>query len=431
MDFDLRKIIIATLGAGFLFLAAIQLIRPSIPFPNQRAEVSAPAAATRVLRDSCYSCHSNERRLSWLDEIEPGYWLVRHDILDARRHLNFSTLGTKEPAMQRAALFEAVNMAALGAMPLKSFSSLHPDARVNPEYLKQLEEFLAPWHDVSAVEPEPTRLLAPADAAPTASGLHFDPDFTAWHLLSVTDRGDNGSFRLILGNDIAVKAAQSGAVSPWPNGTRFAKVAWKQRSTANGLVLPGDLIQVELMVKDAHAFRSTDGWGWGRWKGPDLKPYGENTEVVKECTGCHAPMRHNDFVYTMPISSEASAPGDEMNGKAAVMPQLPLDPYTAAPVTMYVDRARSTISVLFSSGMHEKGLLLITWREQDDPHWFGARIPGEFVTAEYVHSASNEPSPAYSSIEKDGSEDNAMNGLARQSRVLFIRQMKFAPYLKH
>ena len=27
----------------------------------------------------CYSCHSNQRKLAWFDEIV-GYWLVRHDV---------------------------------------------------------------------------------------------------------------------------------------------------------------------------------------------------------------------------------------------------------------------------------------------------------------------------------------------------------------
>jgi hypothetical protein len=27
---------------------------------------------------------------------------------------------------------------------------------------------------------------------------------------------------------------------------------------------------------------------------------------------------------------------------------------------------------------------LVTWREREDPHWFGARIPGEMVSVEFV-----------------------------------------------
>ena len=94
--------------------------------------------------------------------------------------------------------------------------------------------------------------------------------FESWKLISATDRGDNNTFRFILGNDIAVKAAQSGNISPWPDGTRFAKVAWQQKLGEDGLIHPGKFVQVELMVKDARRYKDMDGWGWGRWRGLDL-----------------------------------------------------------------------------------------------------------------------------------------------------------------
>ena len=129
---------------GKLFLAGVapvlllQLIRPSIPAQPVTAEIEAPPEVKQILRKDCYSCHSNERRLSWFDEIVPGYWLVRHHILTAREHLNFSSLGTKPAAAQKATLYEAVNMIQLGAMPLPSFRKLHSDANVTPEEMAEV-----------------------------------------------------------------------------------------------------------------------------------------------------------------------------------------------------------------------------------------------------------------------------------------------------
>jgi hypothetical protein len=74
----------------------------------------------------------------------PGYWLVRYDILTAREHLNFPTLGTKPAAVQKATLYEAVNMIQLGAMPLPHFVKLHPESEVTPEELGTLKVYLAP-----------------------------------------------------------------------------------------------------------------------------------------------------------------------------------------------------------------------------------------------------------------------------------------------
>jgi hypothetical protein len=90
--------------------------------------------------------------------------------------------------------------------------------------------------------------------------------------LSTTDRGDNNTFRFILGNDTAAEAARSGNISPWPDGARFAKIASEQNRGSDGLIHPGKFVQVELMMKDTRGYKDTDGWGWGRWRGLALKP---------------------------------------------------------------------------------------------------------------------------------------------------------------
>src|SRR5580698_7074971 len=107
--------------AGTIGLVVLQLIRPTIPSAPVTAEIDAPPQVRKILEKDCYSCHSDLRRLAWFDEIVPGYWLVRRDILTAREHLNFSTLGSRPAATQKATLYEAVNMIQLGAMPLPSF----------------------------------------------------------------------------------------------------------------------------------------------------------------------------------------------------------------------------------------------------------------------------------------------------------------------
>ena len=92
------RIVNRLIMAGVVVFALLQLVRPSIPAKPATAELQAPQEIKQVLQKDCYSCHSDQRRLSWFDEIVPGYWLVRRDILTAREHLNFSTLGSKPAA---------------------------------------------------------------------------------------------------------------------------------------------------------------------------------------------------------------------------------------------------------------------------------------------------------------------------------------------
>lgn len=298
---------------------AMQLVRPRIGNPPVTAELQAPPEVQSILKNSCYDCHSNETRLTWFDQVAPGYWLVAHDVKEARRHLNFSEIAKLPAAQQRGALFEAVNMIRLGAMPLPQYQAMHPGTAVTPEQLAVLEKYLAPFAETAAPNapqapaPENTvRLVndAPQPASgkmsiqtilPELNGFAYPAGWESWKPVSATDRGDNHTLRMILGNEIAVKAIAEKKINPWPDGAAFAKVAWQAAPDGNGGLKPGKFIQVEFMAKDASRYAKTDGWGWGRWRGMDLKPYGKDAHFVEECTNCHAPVKGNDFVYTMPL----------------------------------------------------------------------------------------------------------------------------------
>jgi hypothetical protein len=404
---QMNRIVSVVLAVGVLVFLLVQCIRPAIPYGPATAEILVPTDVKAVLKRDCYSCHSDERRLAWFDEIQPAYWLARKDILDARSRLNFSTIGSQPEALQKAALYEAVAMMQLGAMPLPRYLSVHPEARVTPQDLETIKDYLSPWSSPipplvgSASGASTLAVKPPRGSKPSLNGIPYDDSWRGWKLLAVTNRGDNRQFRMILGNDVAAKAAQEGDIHPWPDGTRFVKLAWLQQQTPDGLVVPGEFWQIEMMIKDAGRFRGTDGWGWARWRGVDLRPYGKDAAFVNECTGCHLPLRGNDYVYTLPISS-AGAQGDEvLDNAAARLPKgLASNPLSWSPVTIYSDPQKHTISVLFAdtkeigAGVTPAAggpeVALVTWTERDDPHWFGARIADTVVSVEIVRINSSK-----------------------------------------
>jgi len=450
--------------AGVVAFALLQLIRPSIPVKQATAEVGVPPQVRHILEKDCYSCHSDERRLSWFDRIEPGYWLVRYDILTGRKHLDFSTLGSKPPAAQKAALYEAVNMIQLGAMPLPRFLKLHPEARVTPEELAILKSSLAPWTGAAngssaaqlagnppsaSIRSNTASTLPPVSfqmVKPEFNGLPFDAGFENWKPLSFSDRGDNNTFRFILGNEIAVRAAQSGHITPWPDGSRFAKIAWQQKAGPDGLIYPGDFVQVEFMMKDARQYRITDGWGWGRWRGLDLKPYGNDERFAKECTSCHAPMQGNDYVYTPPMTTARVTGQEIVNNQAAALPaSLPYQPIDWNAITMYVDPNARTMSTLYGNSTAMQGLqvrskasgspvyapgsilALVTWVQRDDPHWFGARIPAVPQSVEFVQVATGELPIEYRRFSGRAFTEDDVTRAEMARRMRFILSLNPAP----
>jgi len=408
--------------AGLSALAVLQFVRPGIPSGPAIAEIQVSPRVRQILQKDCYRCHSNELRLAWFDEITPPYWLVRHDILAAREHLNFSTLGLKPVAVQRAMLYEAVNMIQLGAMPMPQFIALHPDAKVTPGELMELKAYLAPWNSLdgsgTARSSDAGQAASKANLASVPAefnGIPFEPGFETWKPLSFTDRGDNNTLRMILGNEIAINAAETGNISPWPDGARFAKIAWQQERREDGLVYPGKFVQVEFMVKQATQYRDTDGWGWGRWRGSNLTPYGTGSHFVAECTGCHEPVRGDDYVYTLPIATEKSRFQEAVNNGAAALPQnLPFQPLQWTAITMFVDPKTRTMSTLFGNdaaiqAVRNHGgnigkppaypvgsvLALLTWAQREDPHWFGGRIPDRPLSVEFTEMDASSKVRSY------------------------------------
>ena len=309
--------ILAWLGlAALMVFIALQLVNPRLSNPPVTAELVAPPEVKRIFKTSCYNCHSNETQLLWFDRVAPASWLVSSDVYEARKHLNFSEIGKLPPAQQKAALYEAVNMIQLGAMPLKSYTLMHPQARVAPEDLEVLKNYLNPPAPAAVPDEAPKTVAdtqynqwihagaAPLNVQAAPNGIAYIPGYKDWKVVSTTNRFDNKTLRVIFGNDVAMKAIAEHRTNPWPDGTTFAKAVWFQQPDESGEMKTGAFFQVELMIKDAHKYSSTEGWGFARWRGTELKPYGKDAAFTNECTGCHAPVRHNDYVYSFPLEGQ-------------------------------------------------------------------------------------------------------------------------------
>jgi cytochrome P460 len=133
------------------------------------------------------------------------------------------------------------------------------------------------------------------------------------------------------------------------------------------------------MLKDAQRYKNTDGWGWGRWRGEDLKPYGSDARFVNECTSCHMPVGSDDYVYTLPMTL-GHVPGEEVANNQAVAMQS-VNAHGSAPGP-----------IAYTPG---SVLALVTWMQREDPHWFGARIPAAPQSVEFVQAGAADKAGHY------------------------------------
>ncbi len=311
-----RRIVFPTAIAGVFVFLCLQFLRPELTNPPVTGALQAPAEVQDILRVACYNCHSNETQLAWFDRIVPAYWLAVQDVKTARSHLNFSELGAQPAAKQRSVLYEAINQVQLGAMPLPAYRRMHPEALVTEQQLAVLRKYVSTLTPPAGASEAATEAADQQYASWTAAGkvtpipaaspngIEFLPEYKNWKAISATERFDNQSMRVIVGNEIAVKAIAAKQIHPWPDGSVMAKIAWSQLKDGSGHVRTGAFQQVEFMIRDSRKYAATKGWGWARWVGTDLKPYGRGLSFTDECVSCHEPVRANDYVYTAPIGGQ-------------------------------------------------------------------------------------------------------------------------------
>jgi hypothetical protein len=144
-------------------------------------------------------------------------------------------------------------------------------------------------------------------------------------------------------------------------------------------------------------------------------------------------------VSLMGCRGRQPAEADVLNGAAKLPEGLPVNPLAWRVVTTMADRARGTMATLTANdrailcagiGKYPAGseLALTTWGEREDPHWFGARIPGGFVRLELVTvsaGADGKPVTAYRRFE--GNPAREVTGTAEDAvRLPAILAMRAA-----
>jgi len=134
------------------------------------------------------------------------------------------------------------------------------------------------------------------------NGIEIPAGWEDWRIIAPSHRTDNNTLRVILGNDVAIEAARAGQTNPWPDGAILGKIVWRDAKDANweAAQVPGDFVHVEFMIKDAERFKDTVGWGFARWRTPELAPFGADANFAQECVACHTPVEGRDYVFTTP-----------------------------------------------------------------------------------------------------------------------------------
>lgn len=103
--------------------------------------VGASDDVARIIKTSCYDCHSNTTQYPWYSNVAPVSWLLKDHINEAREELNFSEWETYNITKKANILEEAIEEIEEKEMPLFSYTITHSSAKLNDNQLKLLIDF--------------------------------------------------------------------------------------------------------------------------------------------------------------------------------------------------------------------------------------------------------------------------------------------------
>jgi hypothetical protein len=150
-------------------------------------------------------------------------------------------------------------------------------------------------------------------------GLSFSEvrGYEQWQVVgpSLTDAAN--VIRVIVANPMMIKAYQDGIPGngkPFPDGSKIVKLEWKPKkitdppfSAKTPDTVPGDLEQVEFIIKDSKKFSDTHGWGYAMFDyntasatfAPATKASKPPVNNDAKCgAACHTMAASTDYIFT-------------------------------------------------------------------------------------------------------------------------------------
>lgn len=135
-----KKIMLFLLAA----LVIIQFIHPRRnnaegPQPNYIGNAfTVPDDVKVILKKACNDCHSNDTHYPWYANVQPVHWWLNKHIVEGKKHLNFDEYTNRSLRYQYHKMEETIEMVEDAAMPLKSYTWVHKDAKLDPDEKSRL-----------------------------------------------------------------------------------------------------------------------------------------------------------------------------------------------------------------------------------------------------------------------------------------------------
>lgn len=138
-------------GAGFIIVLLIIVqffdTEKNIAFtPSENAiEKHHPVSdhVQKLLKTSCYDCHSNTTVYPSYNNIQPVKWWLADHVNSGKRHLNFDEFNTYSKEKKLKKLDEIAETVRSGEMPLTSYTLIHHNAKLSASDKSEIEKWVS------------------------------------------------------------------------------------------------------------------------------------------------------------------------------------------------------------------------------------------------------------------------------------------------
>ena len=128
-----------------IVLILIQFYRPDLNNSSYESAVNefilqnnVSSEVESILKTSCFDCHSNHTSYPFYAQVTPISFWINHHVEDGKEHLNFSDWNNYSIKKKLHKLDEIIEEIEEHEMPLRSYTLLHTDAKLNEEASKLL-----------------------------------------------------------------------------------------------------------------------------------------------------------------------------------------------------------------------------------------------------------------------------------------------------
>ncbi len=114
----------------------------NIPKTNFLLVNKTPKNISKILKKSCYDCHSNNTNYSWYNKIQPLAWFTESHVQEGKKELDFSKWSEYSNRRKKSKLKSIMSQIRDNKMPLSSYTFIHSDAILTKKEKKNITDFI-------------------------------------------------------------------------------------------------------------------------------------------------------------------------------------------------------------------------------------------------------------------------------------------------